>query len=85
MTAAKQYTIVKTTLINSHERHYTGTVKELTEMFNYVLECGRDYQGKKIAKKINSIDSLVMNLNRAVSNLAANGNPSKFYSRLHEE
>ena len=64
-------------------RETSGTLEELTSYFGYTLECGSGYQHEKGNKKINknpkSAKSLVDNLNKAASNLSANGCQLTYY------
>jgi hypothetical protein len=77
----KQYTIVSS--YSTRKSSKTGTIAELTEYFSYTLLVGESWQNARGNKKINknpkNIKSLVTNLNNAVTNSAANGNPSVFY------
>lgn len=77
----KQYTIVSS--YNTHKSSKTGTITELIEYFGYTLFVGASWQNQRNNKKINqnpkTAKSLVTNLNNAVTNSAANGNPNVFY------
>ena len=59
------------------------TLEELVEYFGYTLECGAAYQHEKGNKKIDrnpkTINSLIKNLNNAVSNAARDGVGNKEY------
>jgi len=79
----------KTYKVISHRRGRetvsTGTLAELTQSFSYTLDIGHSYQHEKGNKKINTkpktIVSLVLNLNNAKTNAAANGCPDTYYSQ----
>jgi len=80
---SKEITIVTTR--NGRDSEIVGTIDYLVnQYFNYTLECGRSYEREKGNYKINcnpkSAKSLVTNLNRAVTNSAANGYASTYYS-----
>lgn len=83
----KEYTIIMTRYRwdgGSRERRVTGTLEYLKQYFSYTLECGRSWERERGNKKINTdpktARSLVTNLNNAVTNSAANGCPSEWYS-----
>lgn len=65
------------------ERSTSGTLEELLDYFSYTLETGKSYENEKGNKKINlnpkTIDSLVNQLNNAINNSAANGDPGYSY------
>lgn len=65
----------------SHE--YKGTLEQLIDKFSYTLEVGKSWENERGNKKINrqpkTARSLVDNLNKAVSNSAANGCASTYY------
>lgn len=77
----KKYTI--NISYTSRESSRTGTLAELIKDFSYTLLVGESWQNERGNKKINknpkNIKSLVTNLNNAVKNSAANGNPNVFY------
>lgn len=63
---------------------YTGTVERLaTEVFGYTLLCGQSWEHERGNSKINThpktAKSLVSNLNKAVTNSAANGCPAEWF------
>lgn len=62
---------------------YTGTMEELVQTFSYTLAVGASYQYEKGNKRIvcspKTRSSLVSNLNKAVTNAAANGCASEYY------
>ena len=83
---AKQITILQTR--RNHGRpnstnEYNGTIPDLVSEFRYTLECGESWQHEKGNAKINtnpkSGKTLVSNLNKAVRNSAANGDPREHY------
>ena len=80
---SKEITIIKTR--NGKDSEIVGTVEDLANnYFGYTLECGRSWEHEKGNYKINcnpkSAKALVTNLNRAVTNSAANGCASTYYS-----
>jgi hypothetical protein len=80
---SKEITIIKTR--NGEDSEIIGTVEYLVNSyFGYTLECGRSWEHEKGNYKINcnpkSAKSLVTNLNRAVTNSAANGCASTYFS-----
>ena len=80
---SKEITIIQTR--NGKDSEIVGTLDYLVNSyFGYTLECGQSYEREKGNKKINrnpkSGKSLVDNLNKAVSNSAANGYSSTYYS-----
>ena len=80
---SKEITIIQTR--NGKDSEIVGTLNYLVNSyFGYTLECGQSYEREKGNKKINrnpkSGKSLVDNLNKAVSNSAANGYSSTYYS-----
>jgi len=79
----KQYTIKVTQHRNNSSRCTSGSLAELIQHYKYTLECGQSYQHEKGNKKINTspktAKSLIINLNNAVNNSAANGYGGKYY------
>ena len=80
---SKEITIIKTR--NGKDSEIVGTVEYLVNSyFGYTLEVGQSWEREKGNKKINrnpkSGKSLVDNLNKAVSNSAANGYSSTYFS-----
>lgn len=79
---AKEYTVI--CYRRGRETRYTGTVEYLVNnVFGYTLECGKSWEYEKGNSKINvnptTARSLVSNLNKAVTNSAANGCPSEYF------
>lgn len=79
---SKEITIIKTR--NGKDSEIVGTVEYLVNSyFGYTLECGRSWEHEKGNRKINrnpkSGKSLVDNLNKAVTNSAANGYSSTYF------
>ena len=81
---AKTFKIVKTRIGQGTEYFTEGTLEQLIESHRYTLECGYAYQQEKGNSKINispkSISQLVVNLNKAVNNSAANGYAGVHYT-----
>ena len=80
---SKEIIIIQTR--KGKDSEIVGTLNYLVNSyFGYTLECGQSYEREKGNKKINrnpkSGKSLVDNLNKAVSNSAANGYSSTYYS-----
>ena len=80
---SKEITIIQNR--KGKDSEIVGTLNYLVNSyFGYTLECGQSYEREKGNKKINrnpkSGKSLVDNLNKAVSNSAANGYSSTYYS-----
>ena len=78
----KEITIIKTR--NGNDSEIIGTVEYLVNnYFGYTLEVGQSWEHEKGNKKINrnpkSGKSLVDNLNKAVTNSAANGYSSTYF------
>ena len=75
----KTYTIRYTRMRRGEyvDRDVTGTLPELIKYFGYTLERGRSWEHERGNKKINTnpktVRSLVVNLNNAENNAAANG------------
>lgn len=79
---AKEITIIKTR--NGNDSEIIGTVEYLVNnYFGYTLEVGQSWEHEKGNRKINrnpkSGKSLVNNLNKAVTNSAANGYSSTYF------
>jgi len=79
---SKEITIIKTR--NGKDSEIVGTVDYLVNnYFGYTLEVGQSWEHEKGNKKINrnpkSGKSLVTNLNKAVTNSAANGYSSTYF------
>ena len=79
---AKEITIIKTR--NGNDSEIIGTVEYLVNnYFGYTLEVGQSWEHEKGNRKINrnpkSGKSLVDNLNKAVTNSAANGYSSTYF------
>ena len=79
---AKTYTVKKSGRYNDTES--SGTIEELLKYHSYTLEVGKSWEHEKGNSKINEYPktgaSLVSNLNKSARNLAADGNPSSYYS-----
>jgi hypothetical protein len=80
---SKEITIIKTR--NGKDSEIVGTVEDLVNnYFGYTLEVGQSWEREKGNKKINlnpkSGKSLVTNLNNAVTNSAANGYSSTYFT-----
>ncbi len=79
----KEATIVSYRTRTGKETEYTGTVEELATTFGYTLKCGKSYENERGNKKINmnpkTHKSLVVQLNNAAHNRAANGMPAHSY------
>lgn len=78
----KEITIIKTR--NGNDSEIVGTVEYLVNnYFGYTLEVGQSWEHEKGNRKINrnpkSGKSLVDNLNKAVTNSAANGYSSTYF------
>jgi hypothetical protein len=78
----KEITIIKNR--NGKDSEIIGTVEYLVNnYFGYTLEVGQSWEHEKGNKKINrnpkSGKSLVNNLNKAVTNSAANGYSSTYF------
>ena len=78
----KEITIIKTR--NGNDSEIIGTVEYLVNnYFGYTLEVGQSWEHEKGNRKINrnpkSGKSLVDNLNKAVTNSAANGYSSTYF------
>ena len=62
---------------NGKAEIHTNTLDELTKYFAYTLSTGKSYEHEKGNSKINlapkTLKGLVTNLNKAVTNAAANG------------
>jgi len=83
---AKEITIIKTSIKtrNGNDSEIVGTVEYLVNSyFGYTLEVGQSWEHEKGNRKINrnpkSGKSLVDNLNKAVTNSAANGYSSTYF------
>ena len=79
---AKEIIIIKTR--NGNDSEIIGTVEYLVNnYFGYTLEVGQSWEHEKGNRKINrnpkSGKSLVDNLNKAVTNSAANGYSSTYF------
>ena len=79
---SKEITIIKTR--NGKDSEIVGTVDYLVNnYFGYTLEVGQSWEHEKGNRKINrnpkSGKSLVDNLNKAVTNSAANGYSSTYF------
>jgi hypothetical protein len=79
---AKEITIIKTR--NSKDTEIVGTIEYLVNnYFGYTLEVGQSWEKEKGNSKINtnpkSGKALVSNLNKAVTNAAANGYSSTYF------
>ena len=65
-----------------------GTVKELTAIYQYTLECGQSWEREKGNKKISlrprTIQSLILNVNNAIRNKMANGCSSQWIELVKE-
>lgn len=79
---AKSYTVIQHR--RGRQTPYSGTMPELIKTFAYTLDTGRSYEHESGNSKINtnpkSGKSLVTNLNKAVTNAAANGCPENNYT-----
>jgi len=80
---SKEITIIKTR--NGKDSEIVGTVDYLVNSyFGYTLEVGQSWEREKGNKKINvnpkSGKALVDNLNKAVTNSAANGYSSTYFA-----
>jgi hypothetical protein len=78
----KEITIIKNR--NGKDSEIVGTVEDLVNnYFGYTLEVGQSWEHEKGNRKINrnpkSGKSLVDNLNKAVTNSAANGYSSTYF------
>jgi len=80
----KVYEVVCTRSRTGRESATAGTLDQLISYYSYTLECGASYQDEKGNSKINrmpkSISALVVNLNKAVNNSAANGYAGQHYA-----
>lgn len=82
----KVYSIMvsKCSYHNSSERVVEGTLDELISYFRNTLETGKSYEWERGNKKINltpkTVKSLVINLDNAKNNAAANGVSQYSYS-----
>ena len=91
--ADKVYTITTTRYSNyggrSSSRSKSGTLSELLDYFNYTLESGKSYERERGRYKINmspkNIQALVDNLNKAVSNTAANSQSDRSFAAADEQ
>ncbi|MNJ89982.1 hypothetical protein D3C87_75710 [compost metagenome] len=81
MKEQKIYTIIQ--YRRGRKNEISNTLEEFIKYFSYTLEKGKSWQHEKGNKKINmqpkTIKSLVLNINNAENNAAANGHSDTWY------